>query len=248
MDVNEKKERNTFAAETVNKMRIDVDCACLRMEYSRDPGEICVELRNGQNGDLVCYQSGDNLSIRYKVWKNIINLNWGAAELLVTIPAGKLFDGFWVNIGAGSAELYNVEINCLSMEIDAGAGKIVVGQVKAAERLDVSVGAGSAAFYNTETTDMKVDCGVGQFLMEGSVERDLKVDCGVGKCKIRLKGKENEYNFDVSCGLGSVKINHSLSSRMGSKQQIRNSGAKGNIVLSNGLGEIDLMVEPVCSA
>lgn len=233
-------DNRIFKTDTVTNLRLEIDCAGIRLEHAGDFNEISVEIRNGEQGEFSCLQDGDNLTIRYKMWRNIISRC--DTEILVRIPKEKIFDHVWADIGAGSADFYNTRIHCRFLHLEVGAGKILAGSLRVEEWLEVSVGAGSVSFRNTDAANMKVDCGVGQFYMEGQVEKSLTVNCGVGKCEMRLAGRECDYNYDISCGLGKVRVNDSLSCHLGAKQQTRNSGAQGNITLSAGLGKIDLSI------
>lgn len=93
--------------------------------------------------------------------------------------------------------------------------------------MDVSVGVG-----NVEITDgvvygdVALDCGVGNFSMEGSVEGNLKADCGMGSMTLDLNGEEKEYNYKLSCGLGSIDVDGETYSNISGDKEVKNEGAR----------------------
>ncbi|MEG0579731.1 MAG: DUF4097 family beta strand repeat-containing protein, partial [Niameybacter sp.] len=55
-----------------------------------------------------------------------------------------------------------------------------------------------------------VTAGVGSISLQGDVQGDISVEGGVGTVTLDLDGAESDYNFDISRGVGSIKINNEI--------------------------------------
>ena len=55
-----------------------------------------------------------------------------------------------------------------------------------------------------------------------------------------VTGKEKDYNYDLSCGMGEIDLENSEYSGLGIEKTISNEGAKKDMVLECGMGEIDV--------
>ncbi|MDE6055901.1 MAG: hypothetical protein K2G55_19585, partial [Lachnospiraceae bacterium] len=86
---------------------------------------------------------------------------------------------------------------------------------------------------------LNVECGVGSSVYKGRVNGDIRVNCGVGSCSFQLDNKESDFNYDVSCAVGSVKINDNRLKSFASKKSYKNDLALGTAVFECGLGSIE---------
>lgn len=237
------QKRKAIAADAINNIFMDVDCAniVVRME---DVAEVIVEAEVEPDAEYISEVSGDKLCVRYqwrKSERHIIK-NTDTAHMVVTLPRGKKLNEFEVKLGAGSASLQETELCCGRIRMETGAGKIKVGKMTADERVDVEIGAGAVELASVQTQALNVACGVGQFGMHGRVPEGLTVDCGVGHCDIDLEGKETDYNYDISCGIGKVSVNGNRMSGIGSAHTKENPDAKGNVKVSCGLGKVIIKI------
>lgn len=126
-----------------------------------------------------------------------------------------------INMGAGEAEVDAVHGD--KLEIGLGAGVLAVKEVSAKEKAVLGVGTG-------EMTVQRFDGG------------DLELDCGVGSISVVAAGKEGDYNYALSCGIGSLNLNGRDYSGLGNEQTIDNHASK-KITMDCGIGEIELKFE-----
>ena len=70
----------------------------------------------------------------------------------------------------------------------------------------------------------------------------MEADCGVGEIDINLKGQEEDYDYEVSCGVGDVKIGSHSYSALGNDKNIDNN-ADNTITLDCGVGQIRVMFQ-----
>lgn len=216
------QKRESISADIVNAVSLDIDCADVVVKMGTMQ-EIIVEAEVDVDAEYVSEISGDKLYIRYQ-WKHgekYIIKDADTAHITVTLPREKKLTAFELKLGAGRASLQETELDCGRIGVETGAGKIRAGKVNADEYIDVEIGAGSVEVASLQT-------------------QALKVECGVGQCDIDLQGRETDYNYDISCGIGKVSLNGNRMSGIGSTHTRNNSGALGNIKISCGLGKVNI--------
>jgi DUF4097 and DUF4098 domain-containing protein YvlB len=144
------------------------------------------------------------------------------AKVYLWLPEGVTYQDTYIEVGAGTVEID--ELSAQNMTIKAGAGtvkadrltadelhfEIGAGAVKAeyiqSEYLDTKVGAGSAKIEQIEVKDLDAKADAGSFHAEGSLTGNAKLNCSVGNIELKLNGKAKDYNYTVSCAIGSVHI------------------------------------------
>lgn len=140
-------------------------------------------------------------------------------KVRVSVPSGKKFDSVTLGVDAGSIEMTGT-MNADEFTVEVGAGEFS-GEGITAQKCDLQVGAG--------TIDLNyIDA------------KELNADCGTGEIDMSVTGKEQDYNYELSCGMGAIDLNESEYSGLGVEKDISNEGAARNMVLSCGMGEIDV--------
>lgn len=231
-------ERAEFLSEEVQKLKVKVDCANLILKEATGD-KIVVETEGMEDHSYKCTCEGGKLKIRQKMHR-IHRSSKRKFSIILSIPAGKQFDQTSFVIGAGEADATQAVLNTTDLKIEAGAGNIAMKELNVSEECFLEAGAGNVQIENVHARDMRVDCGAGRVEMGGKIENNLNAECGVGKIVIHLDGKETDYNFETSCGIGSIRINDSTTGRLGSERGWTNPGAVGTIRLECGVGKIDL--------
>ena len=139
--------------------------------------------------------------------------------MIIYLPADLSLEHAVLEIGAGSLYLDAVPVTC--------------------ENMDVEIGAGKTKMKGVTTGRLNVECGVGSCVYEGRVNGDIKVNCGVGNCSFQLENKEGDFNYDVSCAVGNVRINGNRLKGLASKKSYKNESALGTAILECGVGNIE---------
>ncbi len=234
-------KKDTFMPDAIKSLEIRVVTANVQIKCSEDT-LIHVEAESLQEMDYVCEVRNQKLVVLYGVEgkKHLINFNWKEAQIVLCFPKGKIFEHVALEIGAGNIDMKEVPVLCNEMEAEIGAGKWHAAGLQVSGRLDLQVGAGEVKMKTATVGTLNLECGVGACVYRGCVNEDIKVDCGVGSCKFELDNKESDFNYDVSCALGNVRINKSSIRCLGSKKIYSDSKAKGTITLKCGLGNIEL--------
>ena len=218
------KKSGRYEASGIHTIDMKIDCGELVISEAEDITQICIEAEVDENDIYEEYVDNGKLKIRYKRRKRWFNIGENRVYISIQLPKEKQFERFSLKIGAGNADLSPLALFCKRLELEVGAGNIDMGTAKIQDMLNVKIGAGDIN------------------LQKAMVE-NVKVECGVGNCYLRLAGKENDYNYIISCGVGKIKINDSYKKQIGGSESRRNAGAIGNVELSCGVGEIELYTE-----
>ena len=75
-----------------------------------------------------------------------------------------------------------------------------------AEKFSLDVGAGDAVVKDFDVTEAEIDCGAGEITASGSVAKNIDIECGVGEINLTLEGNEEDYTYNVDCGVGEVVV------------------------------------------
>lgn len=191
------------------------------------PGNnLSIETRGISADSMNCHLSPEgNLSI---VNDKKVNLNFFSHDrksriiprILITIPNGAKFNRLNIRIGAGSFEMRDVDFECNEGELEVGAGNLVIQKIK--------------------SNKMNFRCGMGNLIFNGSVKGVSNVDCGMGSVKLELKGRREDYSYDVKVGLGDFRINNEKKS--GVCQVINESRKDNHFSVNCGMGSVNIQI------
>lgn len=112
------------------------------------------------------------------------------------------------------------------------------------KKLQMEVGAGDInieeGLLSTEYAEFDVDAGNLNF--SGEVKGDIDVSCDVGNMELKLAGSQQDYNYALSCDVGSVKVGDISVSGLGREREVDN-GADYDMDVSCDVGNIDVTFE-----
>ena len=92
--------------------------------------------------------------------------------------------------------------------------------------LDISIGTGTSDIQGFEAGEVSASAGTGSISLQGSVNSDLDLECGIGTIEFQDSGKMTDYNYSVSCGMGSIQIGDDESTKPAGNQNINNHAGK----------------------
>lgn len=248
---------NTFSyqdeVKDVTSIDLDVDFARVRIV---EGDSFRVEVKNttedgffSEVRDGVWYLE-DNFDDRYSInlfgLRLPINFSVGFQNekewyptITVTLPEGFVAEEFDIEFGAG--ELLADYIKAKSVDFSMGAGEMTLKNLTVEDRSDLTVGAGSIKIQRLTANDVTMDCGAGEISVTGEIFGDSNINCGVGEITLDLDGVEENFNYIVDCGIGSVKINN-REWDFTTHQSIYNENAIGTFELDCGVGSINLRI------
>ena len=82
-----------------------------------------------------------------------------------------------------------------------------MNQISASEKAVFEVGTGDVSILNGQFPKVSIEAGVGDAVFSGSVSNKLEVEAGTGDVNVSLTGTEKSYAFDLSAGLGEIRLN-----------------------------------------
>ncbi|MGO5054052.1 DUF4097 family beta strand repeat-containing protein [Lachnospiraceae bacterium LCP25S3_G4] len=127
------------------------------------------------------------------------------------------------------------------VSLEVKAGEIKVDNI-IANNLEINVGAGTATIEDCTVDDLDVECGMGQAVIRGVYNIEADISCGMGEVDVTTKGKNTDFNYDVKCGAGEIRIGDDIYSGIARNKTIRNGSSK-NMDIDCGMGEVSIMFE-----
>ena len=200
-----------FASDLEISLKYD---ELLIQEYDGD--KIRVNVANDAKNDVVVKETSGKITITDTRSGNVKKKK----QIKVIVPSGKDFDTISLGVDMGTIDL-ECDLKVQELSVEVGAGEFCgYGNITAAY-CDLQVGAGT---IDIDQIDVK----------------KLNADCGAGEIDMVVTGKEKDYNYDLSCGMGEINLEDSEYSGIGIEKNISNEGARKDMVLECGMGEIDV--------
>lgn len=201
---------------------LEIDVTCLDVEISEgDDRQIRVntgDLEQDILDDLTISEKEKELKIEMKnkkKWENLGNQYKG--RLTIQVPADLQFKEASVKVGAG----------------------VLTAEDLQAEEMDIEVGAGQVYLNSFYAKEVDLECGAGEADLYGEITKEIKIECGVGKVHYTAEGSQEDYDYEVSCGIGSVTVGGDSYSGLGGERKISNGGSK-KMEIECGIGLVDV--------
>ena len=200
-----------FASDLEISLKYD---ELLIQEYDGD--KIRVNVANDAKNDVVVKETSGKITITDTRSGNVKKKK----QIKVIVPSGKDFDTVSLGVDMGTIDL-ECDLKVQELSVEVGAGEFSgYGNITAAY-CDLQVGAGT---IDIDQLDIQ----------------KLNADCSAGEIDMVVTGKEKDYNYDLSCGMGELNLEDSEYSGIGIEKNISNEGARKDMVLECGMGEIDV--------
>lgn len=159
------------------------------------------------------------------------------SDIILYVPEDFHFQKAELEIGAGLMDLGTLSADKVSLEV--GAGQIVADQIKS-QKLDMNAGMGEILVDDMQVQELDAEAGMGHIYVAGAVGTKANVECSMGSVEMDLAGREDDYNYDIECGMGSIVIGSDSYTGLAHEKYIdNNAGAlidlecsMGNIVIS----------------
>ena len=200
-----------FASDLEISLKYD---ELLIQEYDGD--KIRVNVANDAKNDVVVKETSGKITITDTRSGNVKKKK----QIKVIVPSGKDFDTVSLGVDMGTIDL-ECDLKVQELSVEVGAGEFSgYGNITAAY-CDLQVGAGTI------------------YIDQLDIQK-LNADCSAGEIDMVVTGKEKDYNYDLSCGMGEINLEDSEYSGIGIEKNISNEGARKDMVLECGMGEIDV--------
>lgn len=214
-------------SKSVAELDINVKATRLEIRQVSDGEPVRVETNNEY---VSAWMNGNRLDV---VEKNHWSLGWGEARsVVIYVRKNVKFDRVKIEVGAGTLRIEGLETR--ELDLNLGAGKAQIDNLKVTERADIDGGAGKTA-VSGELKNAEIELGVGKADITARLLGDSKIDTGVGKLDLTLIGKESDYMLVVDKGVGSVI----LEGKTLSDGERWGSGVN-RVDLESGVGAVDI--------
>ena len=108
-----------------------------------------------------------------------------------------------------------------------------------ADEMDLEVNAGILSIEEGDVKNLTFENSVGAVVYDGNATGDIKGECNVGAVKLNLSGEKEDYNYQVECRLGEIKIGQEQISAVNNEVNYNNMADK-NINLECNTGAIEV--------
>lgn len=92
-----------------------------------------------------------------------------------------------------------------------------------------------------DAKDITAECGIGDLRITGEIIGNNTIKNDIGDVNISVDGKEEDYNYQVDCEIGTVNINNNRYSGV-SSQTKNNTGAENSFNVECGIGKVSLKI------
>lgn len=210
-------DSGTYEFDSISSMDIELNYDELILRESEDR-KITVTV-DGDAADRVRVSTeGSELQI-----ENKDNHKPEGRTVTVAYPAGTEFAEVSIDIDAGTAALED-DLKAGEFSVSVGAGTLENYGIVTAGQTDIEVGVGTL-----ELADLDADY--------------IEAECGVGMMSLDVAGRKEDYNYRISCGVGSVLLGEDEFTGLGSTKKVDNNGASRKMQLECGMGTLEVDFE-----
>ncbi len=121
------------------------------------------------------------------------------------------------------------------IRLDIGAGQIKADFLQCGES-SLQVGAGNLEIKKLITGSSKMECGLGNMDIKGTLNGSAHIHCGMGNVSLEWSGREKQFNYDISVGMGNAQIGgrqyagiHDKNIENNASEEIRVECGMGNV-------------------
>ena len=136
---------------------------------------------------------------------------------------------------------YPKDVKLQELEIEMGAGTVYLNRDIETEKLSVEMGAGEFDSKNPVTAkEADLEIGTGSMTFADLSAKKISGECGLGELDITMTGTQEDYNYDLECGVGNLNVGSDSYSGLGREKSISNTGADRKLNLECGMGNVSV--------
>lgn len=180
------------------------------------------------NNDIEYAQEGNKFKVKEKGYIKFSKTAIG--DVVIYIPKELVFETVDIDTGAGTVDIETLRTDNLILNL--GAGETTIKNI-ISNKTKIDTGAGKLRIKSGNINDLDFDMGVGETDITAKLTGTNKIDTGIGNLKLQLLGDKQDYKFNISKGIGEVKIED----KSIIEDQTIGDG-KNNIIISGGVGQI----------
>ena len=119
-----------------------------------------------------------------------------------------------------------------------GDVRIVIPRDLYFEEVDMEIAAGKVDVQDLRIKSLEIEVGAGQANLVDVDVQYLSANTGAGQIQAKLLGAEDDYNYDVECGIGEIVIGQKSFESIGRETSINNPGVERKLDIECGVGQV----------
>ena len=136
---------------------------------------------------------------------------------------------------------YPKDVKLQELEIEMGAGTVYLNRDIDTEKLSVEMGAGEFDSKNPVTAEeADLEIGTGSMTFADLSAKKISGECGLGELDLTMTGTQEDYNYDLECGVGNLDVGSDSYSGLGREKNISNTDADRKLDLECGMGNVSV--------
>ncbi len=183
-------------SDNVSSLQLDISASAVKI-IKGDSFVVATD-----NSDAKVTENGSVLKISEKKRFGIFDTD---RLIIISVPADKVFEK--ISIFAGAGEIKAEILNCAVLDMNLGAGDIVIDEIKINDRASVNTAAGELIIRNGSINNLSMELAVGDVNLKTALTGKTEIDCAVGDIDIALPENEDAYSIEVDKGIGSAELN-----------------------------------------
>ena len=207
----------SFQSQDIKRINFDLKNVDLTIEENDSDDQVRIQIENSGKNDISVKNNSGTLEIkdhRSKIGKTTKNI-----DVALDIPADLELEDVLVELGVGDVEIE----------------KLLVKYT-----LNMKLGTGDVEIEHLSAGTLDVSCGVGNLEIEKlRLEGSASIEGGVGDTRIGMLATANDFNYEISTGVGDVRIFDSEFRGLGGAKKISN-GSDKEIVIHSGVGDMEI--------
>lgn len=215
--------------KTTGKSDSAADCRVYDLKYQ--PAELDIELKY----DELDLEEGESFSVKvYNDNENKVTVKESADTLKVRSTARK-------SKARKVCISYPKDVKLKELDIEMGAGSVYINREIYTDKLDVELGAGEFVgnvLVTAKEADLQI--GTGSMTFNDLSAEKINGECGLGEMNLTMTGKEEDYNYDLQCGIGNLDIGSDSYSGLGREKHISNASADRKLELECEMGNVSV--------
>lgn len=228
-------EKDIAYSGALRKLETNVGVHILEIEEADGSG---IHL-SGKNCDRIqCYVKDGTLCIK-DVGKNKKYTRVNDRELVLTVPAGIRWDAAEISAAIGGVEIGALAADKVSLEVDMGN---ITVETLTADKLEVDADMGNVEVSEAQAGRLEAEADMGSFSFDGIVDGDIDAEARMGSITLNLYQSEEDFNYEISAGMGSVTVDGADYSGLSREKRIDNNAGK-KMHLNSSMGSIDIYFE-----
>lgn len=127
------------------------------------------------------------------------------------------------------------------MDLDITMGELVVSGFRT-KKLVTECGTGSAQLEGDVLGKSEISCDLGEVSYTGNLGGDTRIECGMGSATLDLTNRQQEFDYDLECGMGSIRAGDISIDGIAGEKKISN-GADRTMEVECGMGDVEILFE-----